>query len=164
MKQYLTALLLLTAACAGERNENSAICGMTHLASANAVLNQTQNLIRALDEWPEDVTGEVPARVVGFGSGTAIVGETEDGVIAGFQGEGFPQLPGFGLGLVDDSSEVFRGILIYDIEVPPAFPQVGGVAGERLVIPLFAFRVTWDAVNDPDCPLFATRDTTSAED
>lgn len=161
----ITALAFLATltACSADRGENSAFCGLTHMASATKVLEQASTPVRTLNEWPAGVEGEVPVRVVGYGTGSGLVGTTDDGVMIGFEGNGFPQLPGFGIAMVDDSSEVFRGILIWDKEPPLAFPQVGAVAGTSLVIPLYALRINWSAVNDPRCPLFSAPDSTGAE-
>jgi len=158
--QFLAATLIVVAACARGSNEDSAICGLTHLASVNKVLDQaSSNAIRELRTWPENVPRRIRVRSVGYGTGWGIVGHSSDGVIIGFEGEGFPASPGFAVALIDDSSEVFRGVLIYDMDVPAAFEALGGVAGTDLVIPMYAFRINWSAVNDPGCPIFAAPET-----
>ncbi len=158
-RAFLPAAALLLASCASGSNEDSAICGLTHLASANKVLDQAaSSAIREIGVWPQDVPTQIPVRAVGYGTGTGIVGETDEGVIVGFTGDGFPASPGFAVALIDDSSEVFRGILIYDMEVPAAFTVIGGVAGPQFVVPMYAFRINWSAVSDPRCPIFASPD------
>ncbi len=124
----LISILGMTACSPPNRGENSAICGITFLASATFLIDQITLPHLALTEPPDELkTGVVPARGVGYGTTPAATGQAEDGsIIVAFQGEGFPTRPGFGAALVDDSSEVFRGILIWDKEPPPDdFPRIG---------------------------------------
>jgi hypothetical protein len=162
-KKLLFVALGFLGACSSGSAEDSAICGLTHLASANKVLDlAASSSVNQLFSWPENIPTQIPVRAVGYGTGTGIVGDGPDGVIVGFEGEGFPSSPGFGVALVDDSSEVFRGVLIYDMDVPAAFTIIGGVAGTQFVIPMYAFRINWSAVNDLRCPIFSAPDTTSS--
>ncbi len=157
----LPALIGIACSRSGPR-ENSAVCGFTLLASANMVIQQANNIHRVMREPPADLSSRVAARVVGYGTSTARTEESDSsGLMFYYQGEGFPTIPGFGVALVDDSSEVFRGVLIYDLDVPRGYPQLGAIAGPELVIPLIGLRVTWSAVSDPTCPLFAAIDTAS---
>jgi len=97
----------------------------------------------------------LPARVVGRGTTRVLVTRGPGGLIMGFEGEGFPRTPGFGVLLVDDSSEVTRGVLIYDKEEQDAIPKLGTISGAASTIPLYGMRVNWGGVSDPRCPLFA---------
>ncbi len=163
MLRKLFPLLLLAAACsAPNRGENSAICGITMLASATRIIEQITLPHMALTEAPDGLkSGVVPARVVGFGTTPAVTGQAEDGSITvAYQGEGFPTTPGFGAALVDDSSEVFHGILIWDKQPPPDdYPRIGIIADPNIVMPLIGVRVNWISVNSERCPLFANLDT-----
>ncbi|MFQ5550116.1 MAG: hypothetical protein ACE5FJ_02635 [Gemmatimonadales bacterium] len=163
MTRATAALALALAACSRETGENSAICGITHLASANAVMQQANTVHRILFDPPEGLDGIHPARAVGYGTGSVLVATTEDGLLAGFQGQGFPQIPGFGVVLMDDSAEVFRGVIVYDLEVPENYPQIGTISDDRLTIPLLGLRVYWAAVNDERCPLFTVPDTVTGD-
>ncbi len=157
----LPALVGIACSRDGPR-ENSAVCGFTLLASANMVIQQANNIHRVMREPPADLSSRVAARVVGYGTSTARTEESDSsGLMLYYQGEGFPTIPGFGVALVDDSSEVFRGVLIYDLDVPRGYPRLGAIAGPELVIPLIGLRVMWSAVSDPTCPLFAAVDTAS---
>lgn len=157
----LPALVGIACSRSGPR-ENSAVCGFTLLASANMVIQQANNIHRVMREPPADLSSRVAARVVGYGTSTARTEESDSsGLMFYYEGEGFPTIPGFGVALVDDSSEVFRGVLIYDLDVPRGYPHLGGIAGPELVIPLIGLRVMWSAVSDPTCPLFAAIDTTN---
>jgi hypothetical protein len=159
--RHILLLTLALAACRGERNaENSPVCGLTVLAAGNMVLDQFQGGTTLLHAAPPGLQGEVAARVVGRGTARALAARTDSSAVLGFEGEGFPARPGFAVALVDDSSEVFRGVLIFDSDGPADYPQIGTVSSASSTIPLYAMRVTWSRVSDPKCPLFAARDTT----
>ncbi len=165
LRKLLPLILLATACSPPNRGENSAICGMTMLASATFLIDQITLPHMALTEAPDALkSGVVPARVVGFGTSPAVAGQAEDGSITvAYQGEGFPTRPGFGAALVDDSSEIFRGILIWDKEPPPAsHPRIGTIADPNIVMPLIGVRVNWLSVNSERCPLFANLDSLKA--
>lgn len=163
MRVLRLPLLLSVAASvscsSGRPSESSAVCGITLLASANMVIRQASNAYRILSEPPAGLEGRVPARVVGYGTATARVQESGTGLILAYEGDGFPAIPGFGVALVDDSSEVFRGILIFDLDIPAGYPQLGAITHQDLVMPLLGLRVTWSSVSNDDCPLFAAIDT-----
>ena len=166
-KRIAVTLLAFCAGCTVERSENSAICGMTMLASATRVMDLlTTNVLAVLSTPPEDLlrTSRIPVRVVGFGTTAAMTGVTEDGgVVVGYEGEGFPERPGFGVALVDDSSEVFRGILIWDKEPPPNnYARIGAISGSGPIMPLVGMRINWASVSSERCPLFAAFDTVPA--
>ncbi len=132
------------------------------MAGATMVLEQLRGGSKLLSEVPERLQGTVPARVVGYGTTPALVAESPEGPIVGYDGQGFPAAPGFGLALVEDSAETFKGVLIFDIDPPRGYPQLGMVVSGSASIPLYGMRVTWGAVSDPRCPLFAALDTAGA--
>jgi hypothetical protein len=163
MYRNLTALFLLALpACSPpSRGENSAICGITMLAAGARIMDQITLPNMALTEPPEALhQGIVPVRVVGYGTTPAVTGLADDGrVTVTYLGEGFPSRPGFGAALVDDSSEVFRGILIWDKEPPPDdYPRIGTITNTSTTMPLIAVSVNWPSVNSDRCPLFAELD------
>jgi hypothetical protein len=161
MKRLLLLGLALTA-CHSDRNaENSPVCGFAALAAGTVVLDQFQTGTTVLHTAPPGLQGEVPARVVGRGTAMALAARTDSGLVLGYQGEGFPTRPGFAVALVDDSSEVFHGVLIFDSDGPADYPQLGTISSASSTIPLYGMRVTWSRVSDPKCPLFAVRDTTA---
>ena len=157
------ALLAGIAGCAPrERSENSAICGITLLASATRILEQLNQVQSTLAQAPEAMLqGRFPARVMGYGTTAAVASPVEEGgVAATYSGEGFPALPGFGVALVDDSSEVFRGVLVWDKEPPPPnYPTIGTIGDSSGTMPLIALLINWESVNSERCPLFAPLDT-----
>jgi hypothetical protein len=159
--RYLPLLSLALVACGGGRNsENSAICGITAVAQANRVLEQFQARTTVLDSAPPGLEGTVAARVVGYGTGQALAARAQEGMVLGFEGEGFPANPGFAVTLVDDSSEVVQGVLVFENAGPADYPQIGTISSPTSTLPLYAMRITWSRVSDQRCPLFAARDTT----
>lgn len=162
MKARWLFLMLPLLAC--ERNpENSATCGLTFIAAAGIVLQSLQDVNRLVANPPLELTEVLPARVVGYGTERAMVARGPDGLVLGYQGQGFPPVPGFGLVLVDDSSEVVRGVLIYEAEPPQGYPKLGTITGASSTLPLYGARVHWPSVTAPRCPLFAAvrQDTTA---
>lgn len=148
-------LLVLAAACGGDRNpENSMRCGLQAIASANRVLERFQAATTVMATAPAGLLGAVPARVVGHGTARALVAEGPEGLVAGYEGEGFPLQPGFALALVDDSTEAFRGILVFETDGPVDYPQIGTMSSVSSTIPLYAMRAPWSQVSTDECPLF----------
>jgi hypothetical protein len=156
------AVLAGIAGCAPrDRSENSAICGITMLASATRVLEQLNQVESALSVAPEGLLEDrFAARVIGYGTTAAVASPADSGrVAARYTGEGFPTKPGFGVALVDDSSEVFRGVLVWDKEPPPAqYPTIGTIGDSSGTMPLIAVLINWESVNSERCPLFAPLD------
>lgn len=134
-------------------SENSATCGFLSMAGATKVLQFMENVHAILRDAPPDLEGTVGARVVGYGTAHAVAAQGPIGAILSYEGEGLPTVPGFGLVLVDDSSEVVRGVLIFETEPPRGYPQIGTIASAAATLPLFAIRVNWNIVSDPRCPL-----------
>jgi len=123
------------------------------------VLEQLPLAGRILTQIPDGIEGVVPARVVGYPSAHALAAPGPDGVVLGYEGEGFPSLPGFGLILVEDSLETFQGVLVYEIEAPRGMPMLGSISSPTMTLPVYGLRVTWSAVSDPRCPLLSPVDT-----
>lgn len=160
MRPTLLALPAILAVACGEGNpENSASCGLAAMAGATMALEEFRGGTKVLVQVPPELQGTVPARVVGYGTTAATVVAGDDGPMVLYGGEGFPQLPGFGLVLVEDSTDTFKGVLIYQSEPPRGYPALGGVSSGTYAIPLYGLRVNWRAVSTPRCPLFAAIDT-----
>jgi hypothetical protein len=128
------------------------------------VMQSLENLNLVVSETPADVPGQLPAKVVGYGTGRVVVAPGPEGLTMGYEGQGFPPEPGFGLLLVDDSTEIARGVLIYEPEGPGGYPELGTVAGASGSIPLYGLRVHWPSLNAPRCPLFAATAADSPND
>jgi hypothetical protein len=159
MRALVIVLSVGVIACEKGNPENSPICGFTNMAGAAMVLEELRAGTKTLSEVPSDLDGTVPARVAGYGTARALVGRGPDGLVLGYEGEGFPKIPGFGLILVEDSLDTFKGVLIYDIEPPKERPQLGTISTATGSIPLYGVRVTWGRVSTDQCPLFAEVDT-----
>lgn len=157
MRPYTLLLLPLALGCGGDRNpENSAMCGLAAVAAGSMVLDQFQGRTTVMTEPPADLQGTVPARIVGRGTTGALVARTDSGVALGFEGEGFPAQPGFAVVLVDDSTEVLRGVLVFESDGPADYPQIGTISSATSTLPLYAMRINWGRVSDERCPLFAS--------
>ncbi len=154
----LAVLAALLIGCAPRDPENSAACAITMMASANRVLDQMRTGARSLSFPPDELVGTVPARVVGFGTQPALAAGSPDGAVVGYDGEGFPTRPGFGLAVVEDSAEVFKGVLIFDLDPPQIMTQIGTVSNATTTLPLFGARISWAAVSNDRCPLFGPID------
>jgi hypothetical protein len=152
----LCGCLGLLTACESDP-ENSPACGIASIAAASIILQSMQDLNKLVTQPPAQLPDPLPARVVGYGTSSAMVATGPEGLILGYQGEGFPRVPGFGLLLVDDSTEAVRGVLIYEPEGPPNYPKLGTISGSASTLPLYGVRVHWPSVNTSRCPLFAPR-------
>jgi hypothetical protein len=160
-RTYVLLGMLAIVACGGGTGENSMRCGITHTVAANRVLENLQGRSRLIAVAPPDLLGSVPARVTGYGTRVAIAGTADSGVLVGFDGPEFPTT-GFGVALVEDSTDTFKGILMYEDMDPPAdYPEIGTIVSGSRSIPLFGMRVTWSAVSDETCPLFAGIDSST---
>ncbi len=146
--------MVVIVACAPADPENSATCAITMMASANRVLDQMRSGARTLNFPPYGLEGTIAARVVGFGTQAALAAEAPEGAVVGYEGDGFPTEPGFGLAIVEDSAETFMGVLIFDLDPPRDLPQVGTVSNVSTTLPLYGARISWAAVSNDRCPLF----------
>ena len=150
-------ILLLTitlAACGGERTR-SAACGIAQLAGPAIVQQQLDDSRQWVTAVPRGLPADLPARVVGQAQGRATLTPGEEQLAVRYTGEGFPAEPrvGFGLLVVDDTSQRIVGILIYDAVAPRERAELGYVTSGERSIPLFGVRVSWVDVNNPRCPL-----------
>lgn len=157
----LATVAVLATAC-GSNPENSASCGFAAIAGASMTAQQLRNRHAWLNQPPSDLKAIIAARVVGFGTARALVARGPDGLVLGFEGQGFPTRPGFGVLLVDDSSEATKGLLIFDKEEQDGIPKLGTISGSTSTIPIYGLRVNWSGVSDPRCPMFARLNPDSA--
>lgn len=148
-------------ACGGERTR-SAACGLAQLAGPAIVQQQLDNPRQLLTAAPRGLPDELPVRVVGQRQGRAMIAYSADQLAVAYGGEGFPAdvQVGFGLLVVDDTSQRVIGILIYDAAAPRERPELGYVTSGERTVPLFGVRVSWPDVSNPRCPLLG--DTTQA--
>jgi hypothetical protein len=159
MNRALLFLPLTLLSCEAGNPENNPVCGISAMAGAAMVLEQFGMPGKVLRDVPSGVDGAVPARVVGYGTARALAGVGPDGLILGYEGDGFPRIPGFGLLLFEDSLEIFQGVLIYETEAPLGLPLLGSISGTSNTLPLYGLRVPWSSVSSERCPLFGPIDT-----
>jgi hypothetical protein len=155
MNTRLLALVLLVAAC-GRGNGGSPTCGIAFLAGPSLITSQLTNARAVLTDPPRGVPDSLPALVIQqkTGTGAVIVGHDAAGKISmQFRGPGFPSR-GYGLLVVDDTSQRSMGVLILDQEEPAGHPVIGTVIGGSTALNLYGVRVDWASVSNPRCPLF----------
>ena len=155
MNSRLLALVLLVAAC-GRGSGGSPTCGIAFLAGPSLITSQLTNARAVLTDPPRGVPDSLPALVIQqkTGTGAVIVGRDAEGKISmQFRGPGFPSR-GYGLLVVDDTSQRSMGVLILDQEEPQGHPVIGTVIGGSTALNLYGVRVDWASVSNPRCPLF----------
>jgi hypothetical protein len=62
----------------------------------------------------------------------------------------------FGALVVDDSTAVVHGVLIYEQPRRGDFPRLGTLADSARSVPLYGLRVNWPSLSNPKCPLFGS--------
>jgi hypothetical protein len=70
-----------------------------------------------------------------------------------YRGTGFPAR-GYGLLVVDDTSQRAMGVLILDQEEPQHHSTIGSIVGSGSALSLYGVRVDWASVSNSRCPLF----------
>src|SRR2546422_4399647 len=150
---------LLTAAACSRGSGGSPTCGLAMLAGPSLIASQLQNARAVLTDPPRGIPDSLPARVIeqkagSGGSGALIVGRDAEGKISmQFRGPSFPAR-GYGLLVVDDTSQRAMGVLLLDQEEPLNHPAIGTIIGGGTTLNLYGVRVDWASVNNPRCPLF----------
>ena len=149
------ALLATLVACGGGERNRAAACGIAQLAGPAIVQQQLDNARQILTAAPIGLPAELPARVVGQRETRVAVSYVGEQLAVSYRGDGFPVDPqvGFGLLVVDDTSQRVVGVLIYDAVAPQGRPELGYVTGGERSVPLFGVRVSWIDVSNPRCPL-----------
>ena len=142
------------ARCAGDRTR-SPTCGIAMLAGPTIIQQRLTNVTALLGSAPRGLPSSLPARVGGRpDQGEVLVAYSGDRLVVGFQGTGFPTSPGgYGVLVVDDSTQRVQGVVLYEPDAPRGLPPLGTVTGADRSIPLFGVRVDWAGVSNPRCPL-----------
>lgn len=150
------ALLLLMAAACSRGTSGSPTCGIALLAGPSMITNQLANARAVVTDPPRGLPDSLPTLVIQQKNdrGAVIVGRDAAGKISmQFRGPAFPAR-GYGLLVVDDTSQRAMGVLVLDQEEPAGHPAIGTVIGGSTALNLYAVRVDWASVNNPRCPLF----------
>ncbi len=154
-------LLTSLAFCGGDRSR-SPTCGLAQVAGPALIQQQLTKLPFVLTDAPRGLPEGLPARVISIQSiqpqSEVRVSYRERRLVMTYQGAGFPPADvGYGLLVVDDSTQRAQGVLIYESQrPPPTYPQLGEVGGGDRSIPLYGVRVDWPSVSNPRCPLLGT--------
>ena len=154
-KRLLPLLLLVAAACT-RGNSGSPTCGIALLAGPGLITSQLSNARAVLTDPPRGIPDSLPALVIQQKNdrGAVIVGRDAEGKISiQFRGPSFPSR-GYGLLVVDDTSQRAMGVIILDQEEPLNHPAIGTIIGGGTTLNLYGVRVDWASVNNPRCPLF----------
>jgi len=146
-------------ACSSDGN-HSPTCGLAMLVGPSMIQQRLGVATAVVTESPRGLPAKLPARVIFVGEGAkppegeVLVAYNQEQLVVGYQGSGFPPAPGgYGLLVVDDSTQRAEGVLIYESDAPRNFPQLGTITGADRTVPLFGVRVNWQGVNNPHCPL-----------
>jgi hypothetical protein len=156
------APLVVLAACHGNP-ENNAACGFTSMAVASRLVQSLQDLSHVVNTPPTDVPSLIPGKVVAHGTARVAAERTATGLALHYGGEAFPQVPGFGVLLVDDSTEAVRGVMIFEPDPPKGYPKLGTIDSGATSLPLYGMRVHWADLNAPRCPMFQPLDSSAAK-
>lgn len=151
------------AACSGG-TRGSPTCGIAALAGPALVTSQLENARAVVTDPPRGVPDSLPTLMIGPKSreiGVVIVSRDAAGRVSMlYRGGGFPAR-GYGLLVVDDTSQRAMGVLIMDQDEPQRHPAIGTVVGGSTALNLYGVRVDWASVSNPRCPLFGGSATTS---
>ena len=154
-KRLLPLLLLVAAACS-RGSSGSPTCGIALLAGPGLITSQLSNARAVLTDPPRGIPDSLPALVIQQKNdrGAVIVGRDAEGKISmQFRGPAFPSR-GYGLLVVDDTSQRAMGVFALDQEEPLNHPAIGTIIGGGTTLNLYGVRVDWASVNNPRCPLF----------
>lgn len=149
--------LAFAGACSTDRTRSPG-CGLAQVVGPTMILEQLRTPRMVLSGAPRGLPASLPARVVGRAPARVAVSYDGDRLALDYEGSNFPAAPteryGWGLLVVDDTSQRVQGVLIYDAaEMPRDFPRIGTVTGDDKILPLFGVRVDWASMSNPRCPL-----------
>lgn len=153
MNHRLLPLVLLVAAC-GRGNSGSPTCGIALIAGPALIQQQLTNARAVITDPPRGLPDSLPAVVIQQKAGAVIVGrDAEQRISMQYRGPGFPP-QGYGLLVVDDSSQRAMGVFIFEQPEPKLYPRIGTIIGGSTALSLYGVRVDWSSVSNPRCPLF----------
>ena len=160
----LLTVAIVAGACGGA-NRGSPTCGIAALAGPALITSQLANARAVLTDPPRGVPDSLNSLIILLKSrDTGLVISTRDAsgkISMLYRGTGFPPR-GYGLLVVDDTSQRAMGVLIVDQEEPARHPAIGTIIGGSTALNLYGVRVDWASVSNPRCPLFGGRATTTS--
>ena len=148
--------LLLAVACGRGGSSGSPTCGIALIAGPALIQQQLSNARAVLTDPPRGLPDSLPALVIQqkTGAGAVIVGKDAEGKISmQYRGPGFPA-QGYGLLVVDDTSQRAMGVIVYESQEPTRHPRIGTIIGGSSALNVYGVRVDWSNVSNPRCPLF----------
>lgn len=152
----LFAAAVSVAACSSG-GRGSPTCGIAALAGPSLITSQLANARAVVTDPPRGLPDSLPTLVIqpkSRDTGLVIVSRDAAGRVSMlYRGAGFPSR-GYGLLVVDDTSQRAMGVLIVDQEEPVRHPAIGTIIGGSTALNLFGVRVDWASVSNPRCPLF----------
>src|SRR5258705_7937522 len=132
MNRPLVSLLLLLPAAACTRSGGSPACGIAMLAGPGLITSQPSNARAVLTDPPRGVPDSLPVLVIQpqkNDRGAVIVSRDAEGKISmQFRGPAFPAR-GYGLLVVDDTSQRAMGVMVVDQEEPAGHPAIDTIIG-----------------------------------
>ena len=153
---FIVIAALLGGACSGG-GRGSPTCGIAALAGPALITSQLTNARAVVTDPPRGLPDSLPTLIVqpkSRATGVVIVSRDAAGrVTMLYRGAGFPSR-GYGLLVVDDTSQRAMGVMIVDQEEPVDHPAIGTVIGGSTALNLYGVRVDWASVSNPRCPLF----------
>jgi hypothetical protein len=164
MHRRLLPFVLVLAAC-GRGNSGSPTCGIAAIAGPSLITSHLTNARAVLTDPPRGLPDSLPALSIQLKSrdtGVLIVVQDAEGRVSmQYRGQGFPPR-GYGLLVVDDTSQRAMGVLLLDVEEPQRPPVIGTVIGGSTALNLYGVHVDWASVSNPRCPLFGGPATTTS--
>lgn len=158
-----TIAVALSACSGGGRG--SPTCGIAAIAGPSLITSQLSNARVVITDPPRGLPDSLPTLIIQLKSrdtGVVIVSRDAAGRVSMLhRGAGFPQR-GYGLLVVDDTSQRAMGVLILDQEEPASHPAIGTIIGGSTALNLYGVRVDWANVSNPRCHLFGGPATTGS--
>ena len=156
MLQRISVLAILLAACSGDA-ARSPTCGMALIIGPTMIRERLFNTRAVITDAPRGLPATLPAMVIQQKQAMVRVGyDARGAIVLGYEGPGFPTMGGAGYGLlvVDDTSQRAMGVLVFESEEPKSYPKLGTVTGGGgAALNLYGVRVDWASVSNPRCPL-----------
>ncbi|HEV8304291.1 MAG TPA: hypothetical protein VGQ25_04980 [Gemmatimonadales bacterium] len=153
MRAWPSLLATLLAACGGDAAHSPA-CGLALIAGPTLIQQQLLNARAVMSEAPRGLPELLPALVIQQRQANVRVGyDVDQRIVMEYAGLGFPTRGGYGLLVVDDTSQRAMGVIIYESQEPKDYPRLGSVTGGGATLNLYGVRVDWASVSNPRCPL-----------
>jgi len=153
MKLPLLAIPVLVAACGGDASRSPA-CGLAVIAGPALIEQRFHNARAVITDPPRGLPDSLPAMVIQQRQASVHVGYDAEGkaIVMEYVGASFPTRGGYGLLVVDDTSQRAVGVLVYEGVEPRNYPRLGTITGGAATANLYGVRVDWAGVSNPRCP------------